>query len=319
MAVFDWKSTFRPNFKMLKILGLWPDNHDGYKFDWYALYTLFCVNLCFIAPNFTQIVDLFLNTSNLETFTARIFLTLSEIMVPIKAFCHIKNISKGKELTQKLNASIFQPKTVTQRNLAQDQLNIWKASFRIFCVSCFMASVLEFSFPILDGTYKEFRLAIPAWFPYDFKRSPYFHITYLYQTVSVSFLTTADVILDMFVVALIIFVNAQCDILCDELKNNLSCRNFHSKFLQCVEHHKAILSFKETINSSYEMVIFWQTLVSSLAMALTMFHLTVVKFESSEVYGTVMCGMATSLEIALYCWFGNEAELKVQLLPKRES
>lgn len=44
-----------------------------------------------------------------------------------------------------------------------------------------------------------------------------------------------------------------------------------------------------------------------------------VKFESSEVYGTVMCGMATSLEIALYCWFGNEAELKVQLLPKRES
>ena len=85
-----------------------------------------------------------------------------------------------------------------------------------------MASVLEFSFPILDGTYKEFRLAIPAWFPYDFKRSPYFHITYLYQTVSVSFLTTADVILDMFVVALIIFVNAQCDILCDELKNNLS-------------------------------------------------------------------------------------------------
>ncbi|KAJ3663304.1 hypothetical protein Zmor_007605 [Zophobas morio] len=270
MEIFDWKSTFYTNFRTLKMIGLWPEHNEGYKFDWYTLYTLFCVNLCFIGPNFTQIMDLLINTSDLETFTARIFLIISEILVPIKVYYHIKTISRGKELMQKTNATIFQPKTTTQRNLAQNQLDIWTGAYSIFCVSCFIATI-----------------------------------------ISISVLVTADVNLDMFVVALIIFVSAQCDILCDELRNNLRRPNFHEKFLRCIKHHKEILSFKENTNDLYEIVIFWQTVLSSLSLALTMFHLTLVKFESSEIYGAMMYGLATSLETFLYCWFGNEAEVKV--------
>ena len=176
MEIFDWKSTFYTNFRTLKVIGLWPEHNEGYKFDWYTLYTLFCVNLCFIGPNFTQIMDLLINTSDLETFTARIFLIISEILVPIKVYYHIKTISRGKELMQKTNATIFQPKTTTQRNLAQNQLDIWTGAYSIFCVSCFIATVLEFIFPIIDGTYKEYHLTLPAWFPYDYKSSPYYQM-----------------------------------------------------------------------------------------------------------------------------------------------
>ena len=241
MEIFDWKSTFYTNFRTLKMIGLWPESNDGYKFDWYAIYTFFCVNLCFIGSNFTQIMDLFLNTSDLESFTARIFLPLTEIMVPIKVYFFIKNMSKGKELMQKTNATIFQPKTATQRKLAQNQLNIWKGAFSLFCGSCLAATVFQLSFPILDGTYRSYNLPVPAWFPYDFKSAPYYHITYVYQIISSSILVTAGFNLDMFMVALIIFVTAQCDILCEELKNNLRSPNFHHKLLLCIEHHREIL------------------------------------------------------------------------------
>ena len=284
MEKFDWLSTFGTNLKMLRLVGLWPENPRGYKCDYYTLYALVCINLCLNGPNFTQIMDIYFYSSDLETLTARIFLTLSELLVPIKTYYHVKNISTVKELVEKINRTIFQPKTTSQRNLVQFQLKIWKVAYSAFCCSSFAAVIFIFTFPIFDGSYKEHRLPMSAWFPFDFKSSPYYQMTYLYQTVAISVLVVADLNMDMFVVALIVFIGVQCDILCDDLKNNVSEPKFCEKFLRCIIHHKEILSFTENANNCYEMVIFWQIFTSSLAIALTMFQLTLVSLSFKKLH-----------------------------------
>ncbi|RZB40795.1 7tm 6 domain containing protein, partial [Asbolus verrucosus] len=63
--------------------------------------------------------------------------------------------------------------------------------------------------------------------------------------VSTCLLALGDCNIDMLVSALMMFLGAQCDILCDDLKNLGSVfSDFNKEIKRCVRHHKEILRSK---------------------------------------------------------------------------
>ncbi|KAJ3648708.1 hypothetical protein Zmor_020489 [Zophobas morio] len=74
-------------------------------------------------------------------------------------------------------------------------------------------------YPILDGSVKQNSLPFRAWYPYDTTVSPFYETTYVYQIVSVAFIASTGITVDTLITALSEFIGAQCDILCDNIKN----------------------------------------------------------------------------------------------------
>ncbi|RZC35283.1 7tm 6 domain containing protein, partial [Asbolus verrucosus] len=259
-------------------------------------------------------MNIFFVYSNLEALTATIFVSLSDALVTLKIYYFVKNIRILKQLMRKLDDEVFQPRNVKQRALVQPSLNIWTATYIGFWVPAALTLTLWSVFPILDKSVQQHRLPFAAWYPYDTKKSPFYELTYLHQVVSIWFLSTANLHMDTMLTALMMYIGVQCDILCDNLKNlenELGYRmGFKEKLIDCIKHHKEILSFAKNCNEFINMIALGQFFTSAVSNGLSMFQLTLVAPFSSECYSLLFFVGSITTQIFIYCWFGNEVEVK---------
>ncbi|RZC39451.1 7tm 6 domain containing protein, partial [Asbolus verrucosus] len=211
---------------------------------------------------FFQTVNLFLIANDLEAVTGTIFILLTDIGAFIKTYCLVKNMKMLKQLMITLNSDLFQPKNLEQKNLVQK---------------------------IFDKTVKEYRLPFLAWYPCNSKQSPQYELTYLYQALAINFTAMANVNTDTLIAALNMYIGAQFDILCDDLRNlnkggKSSSEEINQTLRNCIHHHREILKFADYTNEFCNWLIFIQFFV-------------------------------VSVEAFMYCWFGNEIEIKSSKLP----
>ncbi|RZC33392.1 7tm 6 domain containing protein [Asbolus verrucosus] len=108
------------------------------------------------------------------------------------------------------------------------------------------------------------------------------------------------------------YVGTQFDILCDDLRNlyDPDEEGISKKLIACIKHHKGILSFAGNSNDFFNWIFFLQFFVSAISIGLTMFQLSVVDAFANEFYSLVFYLNAVLVEIFMFCWFGNEVEVK---------
>ncbi|KAH0819763.1 hypothetical protein GEV33_003028 [Tenebrio molitor] len=106
------------------------------------------------------------------------------------------------------------------------------------------------------------------------------------------------------------YVGTQCDILCDNLKN-IKGADYNKKLIICIQHHKIIVEFAKDCNIFFNMMVLGQFFVTSMSAGLAMFQLTLVPQFSSECYFLLFYVGSITVQIFVYCWFGNEVEFKV--------
>ncbi|RZC39287.1 7tm 6 domain containing protein, partial [Asbolus verrucosus] len=315
MERVDWKKTIKINILMLKIVGLWPAGDESYKPNLYLLYAAISI-LCFqVGHIFFQIVNLYFIRDDLEALTGVIFIVLMEMQGVLKAYCVIKNMKMLKQLMITINSDLFQPKNKEQRALIQPNINAWKtvvSTFWFFAAFCLFFWSM---FPILDKSVKDYRLPFLAWYPHNTKTSPQYEFTYLYQSIAFNLLAMVNVNIDTLIAALNMYIGAQFDILCDDLRN-IHCdseekpRDVSKKLKICIHHHREILRFADYANRFYNWLLFVEFFVSGITIGLSMFQLTLVIPFSSEFHSLAMYANAVLVEIFMYCWFGNEIEVK---------
>ncbi|RZC32386.1 7tm 6 domain containing protein, partial [Asbolus verrucosus] len=320
MEKFDWKRTIRINILLLKLVGLWPKGDEAYGRNFYTFYTFLSVVIFQIGHVFFQTVNLFLIANDLEAVTGTIFILLTDMGAFIKTYCLVKNMKMLKQLMITLNSDLFQPKNLEQRNLVQKSLNFWTIVVSIFWFCAFGCLFFWCSFPVFDKTVKEYRLPFLAWYPYNSKQSPQYELTYLYQAAAIIFTSMANVNTDTLIAALNVYIGAQFDILCDDLRNfnkggKSSSEEVNQTLKNCIHHHREILKFAGCTNEFCNWLIFVQFFVGGISVGLTMFQLTVVVPFSSEFFSHVYYSTAVSVEAFMYCWFGNEIEIKSSKLP----
>ncbi|XP_063925615.1 odorant receptor 4-like [Zophobas morio] len=222
-------------------------------------------------------------------------------MVLAKLYYFIKNMETLKQVIETLNTNMFQAKPA-QIRIVQPDLNFLKNVAIILAVTIAACVLFWCSFPLLDSSSRGNRLPFLCWYPIDTTASPGYELIYCHQVVSVFILATNSVNLDTLISGLMMLIGAQCDILCDNLRN-MKPEHFNQEFVK----------FAETSSKFFSMIIFGQCFTSAACIAMTLFRLTVVSVVSpmsSEFWSITFYLGAAIQQIFLYCWFGNEIEIK---------
>jgi hypothetical protein len=293
MEKFSWKLSINPNIVVLKLLGLWPKGHEGYKFNLYTLYSI-SMNTFVTGQNLCQTVYIFYIYSDLQALAAIIFLLFTSSLTSVKAYYFFRNMNLLKDLMVVLESKQFQP-SQHQTLLVQPMLKLWTFVYKAYWFFVGSTVLLLGVFPVVDGSFRQYRLPFVAWYPYNTTISPFYEITYIYQTFSIGFLASLCLNLDSLIAALMVFIILQCDILCDNLRNLHSCKenDYYDKLIECIEHHQKILRydsnlleqilakskffrFAEMSNNFFNEIALMQFFTSSASLTLAMFQLTVV-------------------------------------------
>ncbi|RZC40832.1 7tm 6 domain containing protein [Asbolus verrucosus] len=320
MDRFDWKETIKPNIVMLKVVGLWPAGDEAYGRDFYTLFAVVSIFLFQVCHVFFQTTNLFFIMDDLQAVTGTIYIVLMDMAVLLKTYYVMKNMTNIKELMINVNSDVFQPKTLEQRTLVQPNLNMWKTIVSTFWYLALGCSFFWTFFPIIDKTYKNYRLPFLAWYPYNTSTSPLYEFTYLHQVLSINFTSMSNVNINTLIAALNMYVGSQFDILCDDVRNlndvsKDNSANINERLKKCIRHHKEILKFADHVNQVYNSLLIVEFFVDGVSIGITMFQLTVVIPLSSEFYLYFGYVNAVAVEIFMYCWFGNEIEIKSSKLP----
>ncbi|RZB40538.1 7tm 6 domain containing protein, partial [Asbolus verrucosus] len=314
MERLDWKKTLNLTILILRMLGLWPSGDGSYEHNFYRFYAIAAM-LIQVSHILFQTIHLFLIFDDLEALTATIFIWIAEILALLKIYCLIANMKILKQLLVTVNQDLFQPKSPHQEDLLQPNFRVWTRI--IMTIRWFSVIWLSSwcSFPILDKTYREYRLPCLAWYPYDTKTSPYYELTYLYQVVVLFYLCMAYIDIGVLIGALNMYIGAQFDILCDDIRNlhhinGNTFKDVNTKLKECIHHHREILKFADYANQFYNWLIFFQFVIGGITIGFSMFQLTLVIPFSSEFFSFLMYSNGISVEVFMYCWFGNEIQIK---------
>ncbi|XP_043287647.1 odorant receptor Or1-like [Venturia canescens] len=165
------------------------------------------------------------------------------------------------------------------------------------------------------------RLPVESSYPYDVAVSPNFEITCAQQILGQMILCLHNIALDTLVTN---FLNVACCQL-EILRLNVQAighdgpadrassgdnERARKQLNACVEHNKAIISFKKEIQEIFGTSILFQCFVNCAIICLAAFHITQMEvFAPAEILGTglYLCGM--TYQIFIYCWHGNELAL----------
>ncbi|XP_063925944.1 odorant receptor 49b-like [Zophobas morio] len=266
-------------------------------------------------------MNIFFVYDNLEALTESIFITVTDILAWIKVYFFIRNVELRKKLIRTLTNATFQPKNLKQIHIVQPALKTWKRMYITFSVMTSYTVLIWTTFPFLDKSFKERNLPFAAWYPYDSKKSPFYELTYVYQVLGMWYLTLVTINMDTLMAALMVLIGAQCDILCNNLQTvNISRRSgflsetsFNENLIKCIKHHREIVRFAVDCNKFFSMIVLGQFFTSTVVLAVTMFQMTLVDPVSTESFTHLSYVNALTAQLFMYCWFGNEVEVKLRL------
>ncbi|KAH0820907.1 hypothetical protein MTP99_008857 [Tenebrio molitor] len=309
---FNWKSAISVNTWFLKLIGLWPgpDLYKMNKYTFYMIFVIFLIN----SHIFFQAANAINAYKNLKALITIMFTIFTKLLTSAKMLMFVRKSGTLQRFMLQMESEEFQPKNDQQVMMVQRLLKSWKKVYFVFWVMALCIVSLRTFFPLLDGTVKDYRLPLRAWYPYDYKTSPLYEITYLHQVICDWISATATVNTDTFIAALMMCIGTQCDILSDNLRHLTNCEDdgeFNKKLVDCIEHHKKIVRFAIDCNSFFNEIVLGQFVASSLTLALTMFEVTVVEPLSIECFALMSYVSGACVETFQYCWFGQEVQARV--------
>ncbi|KAJ3663412.1 hypothetical protein Zmor_007678 [Zophobas morio] len=310
MKQFNWGSIFDPILLSLRMVGLWPSS-DSYKANSYTLYAFICVPLFMLANTFFQAINIFMVEMDLKALAAALFVA-AHVMAVVKIAALLIHLKTLKKLTSHVNHLKLQACGNRHGKVVEINLKMWMMLYRGFQVGVSTMVIFWLCRPFLDNSYKNYELPIFSWYPFDVKSTPWYQFAYIYQIISIIFMAIANLNLDSLSLSLMVYIGTQCDILCDNLK---AIRNL-SDLVRCIKYHKAVLGFAVDFNVFFSNIILGQFFTSVATIALGLFKLTLTVPGSSEFYTLVAFFYMGTFQIFLYCWFGNEVELKSTNIPE---
>ncbi|RZB41629.1 7tm 6 domain containing protein, partial [Asbolus verrucosus] len=306
---YEWKSTIKINIFVLKLMGLWAKIDDSRRFNLYSLYTVITIIFFLYGSTIPQILYLVFVRTDLDTFTKLMFNMMTKSLLCMKALCLLQNAKIIQRLVESMNCDLFQVKTIKHWKLIRPALLIWRTTYFTFWSLATVTSSMWSIAPILDKSFKEHILPFLALYSYNIKKSPLYEISYVHQVIGLFITATTDTNLDSLIAALMMFIGAQCDILCDNLRN-VDYKRFKEQLKVCMKHHKEILSFAAESNHFFNMIALGQFFTTGVSVATGMFRLSMVSPMSNESYCVLTFVTSMVVQVFLYCWFGNEVELK---------
>lgn len=250
----------KTNIKIFQLLGLWPEQEKISETSllWKSYLILMQV-FCLGVFNLQQIIYLCL-IDDFSLFVATGFSLMSTILASIKAYIFLTRFRLVRKIVNTLDTDNFQPKNTQQEETVRHNFNIQKRINIAFMTIVFGIVAARCAEPFFtNDTY----LPYNCWYPYDFKKSPYYELSWIHQLISVYYCCVVIVNFDMFAVTLMIYIGQECDMLVNTVENieeftarkvtpqdhrktigkskNFIMTRINSTLIDCIKRHKEIL------------------------------------------------------------------------------
>ncbi|KAK9883085.1 hypothetical protein WA026_001287 [Henosepilachna vigintioctopunctata] len=314
---------------MLKFNGIWPKSEEYYKFSGYFCYQLY-YQIALSVHFFSNLIEIIFCKGD---FNDKL---LSAVLFPEYFICLIKrqvHSMKWKTVVailKDLNREELQPRNAKQMEIFNNAFKLWTLSFNLFFSMQYIVSFFFLFQPYFTDSRSRGKLIFPSWYPVDVSKFPFYDIVHFYQMYAIFLAAMSTICLDSFCGALMTYVAAECDILCDTLENlyeetkgkvdqTLSPKiDYELEILQrlndtlneCVIHHKIILRLSRKVSDYLNLMVMSQCFVYVSFASFALFALTVVQSETSKfIMG--MSLLLSFIQLFQYCWMGNEVLVKV--------
>lgn len=245
----------RLNIYILKLFGVWPkENH--FNCSLYSTYGI-CIQTFFVKLHaFFAIVKLFAIYDNLAEFSSAIFITFSVLMTAVKFYFMMYKLSTIKNMVQKTTSDTFQPTTASQRQIFDKNLRSWNVMYILYMFVAYFTVFLWTLYPLMDN--KERRLPFNVWYPYDYRMSPLYELSYLHQIIMIMVVVSVSLNVDTLTSAMMMHIALQCEIISDTVRNiydytrnrletegksalTMGSQEVNKSLVMCINHHREIL------------------------------------------------------------------------------
>uniref|UniRef100_A0A6P7GW78 Uncharacterized protein LOC114343658 n=1 Tax=Diabrotica virgifera virgifera TaxID=50390 RepID=A0A6P7GW78_DIAVI len=297
----------------------------------YEIYSFIC-NMCFVLFLLSQFIYMYQNIDDVDKIMSVFYLAGPFIVNMFKMLAVYRKFDEIKILMKKLNNTVFQPKCEQHLEIAFNQKKFHKIFFHL-CLYLGLQTYLLFylCFFLNDD------MVTPAqgWFPFDYTRSPYFEMVYIFQNAVILWNTVNIVNVDVFCAAFMMQIGMQCDYLCttlnnlnlfrvkngtltqmdkqDVVKENDAC--FSSVMLEnlivCIQHHRDIKRIANEIESILRIGVFILFCGGGVIICSGLFQLSTASIGSMQSIMLVFYTISMLTDQFVYCGFGNNVIEKV--------
>lgn len=208
------------NLKLMVCAGYWiPKSTNTLQAAMYVAYATFAMGCTLILQMCTEIAYLVFMFGEMEGMVECMYLLLTHGMQLLKVLTFLKYRNRIFTLLNCIEQkTLFKPKNSRQFESALKIIrytNHIAISFMVLvvatCLFCCLYAVMD------DPSLKQ--LPARTWYPYDYKKSPFYEITVAYQSLTILICGCADCAMDMAAAAFISLICVQLEILSDSLEH----------------------------------------------------------------------------------------------------
>ncbi|XP_072377668.1 odorant receptor Or1-like [Diabrotica undecimpunctata] len=292
----------------------------------YKMYSFICT-LCLVLFLLSQFIYMYLNIDDMDEIMAVFYLAGPFIVNICKMLAVYRKFDEIKILMKKLNNTVFQPKCKQHLNIA---LNLKKFHKRFFYVCLYLGLQTYLLFYLCFFLNEDMVIPTQGWFPFDYTRSPYFEIVYIFQNAVVLFNTVNIVNIDTFCVGLMMQIGMQCDYLCTTLNNLKLFRVINGNLTQvdkqdvvkeddasfsrlmlenliiCIQHHRDFKRIANEVESLQRVGVFILFCGGGVIICSGLFQLSTASIGSMKSIMLVSYIISMLTDQFVYCGFGNE-------------
>ncbi|XP_046745104.1 odorant receptor Or1-like [Diprion similis] len=180
-------------------------------------------------------------------------------------------------------------------------------------------------------------LPLNGWYPYNTFSSPFYEITFVYQTVTVVMCCVQNISIDGMIVGFMGVICCKFQLLkirineigrsVDECQRSESLINriyvgneLRQKLVLCIKEHVAIFEYAREFENIFNCAIFLQFLENSLVICISALAVSQTgELNSfSTILGNLMYLLTIIYQLFLYCYFGNEVAILVFNILRRQ-
>ncbi|KAJ3661296.1 hypothetical protein Zmor_005697 [Zophobas morio] len=145
---------------------------------------------------------------------------------------------------------LFQPKNSSQEKIAMSTFKIFDIMYLTHMIGPTICVIFFAVYPLAEMKQtKNKTLPFNGWYPFDYKISPFFELTYFHQLVGSFIAAQTQVNIDCLAIYMIAMLTVQVDILADNVRNisakneeNETEKSMDSHLFDCIKHHTEILT-----------------------------------------------------------------------------
>ncbi|RZC39108.1 uncharacterized protein BDFB_009940, partial [Asbolus verrucosus] len=308
------QEAFKQNIILLKAMGLWF--FDGETF--YKLFKYFVQSsLVFDSTSLIIYVAKNIGTKNV---TDTIYSLPGSLEVVLQSVLFRRNFQLIERSLNNLQQPQFQPRNKSQEKILKDSVSLSKTVFFSFFGLVFVMISMWMVIPL---TKKDKVLPTKYWIPFDYTLPVVYELLYIFECTCIIFHAFSNVALDTFFSIAMVQIGAQCDILCDTIKNihelasdskSLKNENEYNKMetilIECIHHYNLITEYISLVSNSFKEILMIQFVCSSLMLCVSMYELSLSEPMSAHFFQVFLFQISATNEIFLYCWFANEVTIK---------